>query len=190
MSSFSKTVAPGFRVAWITAAPVLVARLEIAKQSADLCTSSIDQRFVYEIWRQGVLESRLSGLRAAYQQKRTVLEEALRRELGRHVTWPEPKGGFFLWASFSGGIDTDALLNRAIAHGVVFVPGSAFYVEPHHLNRARLSFSAPPLAQIEAAAVRLAAAVHEELEVRGRSGQEPPAGLAAPRTASESRSPE
>ena len=51
-SSFSKTVAPGFRVAWITAAPALVARLEIAKQSADLCTSSIDQRFVYEIWRQ------------------------------------------------------------------------------------------------------------------------------------------
>lgn len=190
LSSFSKTVAPGFRVAWITAAPALVARLEIAKQSADLCTSSIDQRFVYEIWRQGVLESRLSGLRAAYQQKRTVLEEALRRELGRHVTWPEPKGGFFLWASFGGGIDTDALLNRAIAHGVVFVPGSAFYVAPHHLNRARLSFSAPPPAQIEVAAVRLAAAVREELEVRGRSGQEPPAGLAAPRTASESRSPE
>ncbi len=102
LSSFSKTVAPGFRVAWITAAPSLVERLEIAKQSADLCTSAIDQRFVYEIWRQGVLESRLALLRGAYQQKRTVLEQALRRELGALVTWPEPKGGFFLWASFGG----------------------------------------------------------------------------------------
>jgi 2-aminoadipate transaminase len=185
LSSFSKTVAPGFRVAWITAAPALIARLEIAKQSADLCTGSIDQRFVYEIWRQGVLENRLSRLRSAYQAKRTVLERALRRELGGHVSWPEPKGGFFLWASFGHGIDTDALLRRAIAHGVLFVPGSAFYVEPRHLDRARLSFSAPPPAQIEAAVARLAGAVREELEVRGASGQERPADWAAARKASE-----
>ena len=185
LSSFSKTVAPGFRVAWVTAAPALIERLEIAKQSADLCTSSIDQRIVYEIWRQGVLESRLSLLRSVYQAKRTVLEQALRRELGGHVTWPEPKGGFFLWASFGQGIDTDALLRRAIAHGVVFVPGSAFYVEPQHLDRARLSFSAPPPAQIEAAVARLAGAVREERDVKEKSGRGRPADLAAPRTASE-----
>jgi 2-aminoadipate transaminase len=190
LSSFSKTVAPGFRVAWIAAAPALIARLEIAKQSADLCTSSIDQRFVYEIWRQGVLENRLSLLRSAYQAKRTVLEQALHRELGGHVTWPEPKGGFFLWASFGQGIDTDALLRRAIAHGVVFVPGSAFYVEPRQLDRARLSFSAPPPAQIEAAVARLAGAVREELELRGTSGAGRSADLAAPRTASEGPSRE
>ena len=180
LSSFSKTVAPGFRVAWIAAAPALIARLEIAKQSADLCTSSIDQRFVYEIWRQGVLENRLSLLRSAYQAKRTVLESALRRELGGRVTWPEPKGGFFLWASFGQDIDTDALLRRAIAHGVVFVPGSAFYVEPRQLDRARLAFSAPPPAQIEAAVARLAGAVREELEVRGTSGPGRSADLAKP----------
>jgi 2-aminoadipate transaminase len=185
LSSFSKTVAPGFRVAWIAAAPALIARLEIAKQSADLCSSSIDQRFVYEIWRQGVLENRLSLLRSAYQAKRTVLEQALRRELGSHVTWPEPRGGFFLWASFGQGIDTDALLRRAIAHGVVFVPGSAFYVESRQLDRARLSFSAPPAAQIEAAVARLAGAVREELDVRGRSGPGRSADLAAPQTVSE-----
>jgi 2-aminoadipate transaminase len=190
LSSFSKTVAPGFRVAWIAAAPALIARLEIAKQSADLCTSSIDQRFVYEIWRQGVLENRLSLLRAVYQAKRTVLEQALRRELGGHVTWPEPKGGFFLWASFRQGIDTDALLRRAIAHGVVFVPGSAFYVEPRQLDRARLSFSAPPPAQIEAAVARLAGAVREELELRGTSGAGRSADLAAPRTGPEGPSRE
>jgi 2-aminoadipate transaminase len=190
LSSVSKTVAPGFRVAWIAAAPALIARLEIAKQSADLCTSSIDQRFVYEIWRQGVLENHLPLMRSAYQAKRTVLEQALRRELGGLVTWPEPKGGFFLWASFGQGIDTDALLRRAIAHGVVFVPGSAFYVEPRQLDRARLSFSAPPPAQIDAAVARLAGAVREELEVRGRSAAGQSADLAAPRTGSESPSRE
>jgi 2-aminoadipate transaminase len=190
LSSFSKTVAPGFRVAWIVAAPALVARLEIAKQSADLCTSSIDQRFVYEIWRQGVLERRLALLRSTYQAKRTVLEQALRRELDGRVTWPEPKGGFFLWASFGQGIDTDALLRRAIAHGVVFVPGSAFYVETRHVDRARLSFSAPPPAQIEAAVARLAGAVREELELTGRSDPGPSGDLAGARKASEGPPPE
>ena len=185
LSSFSKTVAPGFRVAWIAAAAPLVARFEIAKQSADLCTSAIDQRFIYEIWRRGVLESRLGQLRSAYQRKRTVLEQALRRELDGHVTWPEPKGGFFLWASFGDAIDTDALLRRAIAHGVVFVPGSAFYVEPMHRDRARLSFSEQPPDRIETAVARLAGAVREEL--RGKSGREPQADWAAERTASEAR---
>ena len=185
LSSFSKTVAPGFRVAWIAAAAPLVARFEIAKQSADLCTSAIDQRFIYEIWRRGLLESRLGQLRSAYQRKRTVLEQALRRELDGHVTWPEPKGGFFLWASFGDAIDTDALLRRAIAHGVVFVPGSAFYVEPMHRDRARLSFSEQPPDRIETAVARLAGAVREEL--RGKSGREPQADWAAERTASEAR---
>jgi 2-aminoadipate transaminase len=179
LSSFSKTVAPGFRVAWITAAPSLIARLEIAKQSADLCSSSIDQRFVYEICRKGVLESRLGTLRAAYQRKRIVLEQALRRELDGHVTWPEPKGGFFLWASFAHGLDADGLLRRAIAHGVVFVPGSAFYAEPGVIDRARLSFSEQPAARIETAVARLAGAVREELGLKGASGREPQAGWAA-----------
>jgi 2-aminoadipate transaminase len=178
LSSFSKTVAPGFRVAWITAAPGVIDRLEIAKQSADLCTSAIDQRFIHEIWTRGILERRLPALRAAYQRKRTVLEEALRRELGDHVRWPEPRGGFFLWASFPGGIDTDALLKRAVTHGVVFVPGSAFYVEPQHVNRARLSFSAPTAALIETAVGRLARAVREELAAMGGSVPGRPAGSA------------
>jgi 2-aminoadipate transaminase len=163
LSSFSKTVAPGLRVGWIAAAAPLIARLEIAKQSADLCTGSLDQRFVYEIWKRGVLERRLPVLRGCYQNKRSVLEQALRQELGDLVSWPEPKGGFFLWAAFRGGIDTDALLQRALEHGVVFVPGSAFYVEPVHIDRARLSFSAPKPEQIQAGVRRLASAVRAEI---------------------------
>jgi 2-aminoadipate transaminase len=172
LSSFSKTVAPGLRVAWIVADILLVAKLEIAKQSADLCTSALDQRFVYEIWKRGVLESRLPALRDSYQKKRTVLEQALRQELGDLVSWPEPKGGFFLWASFHRGIDTDALLGRAVQHGVVFVPGSAFYVERGDVDRARLSFSAPSHDQIRAGVRRLATAVRAELEAMGSAAGE------------------
>lgn len=183
LSSFSKTVAPGFRVAWISAAEPIVAKLEVAKQSADLCTGALDQRFVYEVWKRGVLERRLPMLRDCYRNKRTALEQALHRELDGLVSWPTPKGGFFLWASFPDKVNTDTLLTRAVAHGVLYVPGSAFYVEHRADNHARLSFSAPSHERIEAGIRRLAAAVREELAAKATSlGQSPEPGRAGERS--------
>ena len=173
MSSFSKTVAPGFRVAWIAAPPLIAAKLEVAKQAADLCTGALDQRIVYEVWKRGVIAVRLPALRAYYQEKRRVMEQALRRELGDLVSWPEPKGGFFLWASFGDRVNTDALLPRAIAHSVVYVAASAFFVDGRSNNQARLSFSAPSHERIEEGIRRLRAAVHEELADPARAGARP-----------------
>jgi 2-aminoadipate transaminase len=178
LSSFSKTVAPAFRVAWIAGAAPFISKIEVAKQSADLCTGALDQRFVYEIWKSGVLERRLPTLRDCYQRKRMVMEQALRSELDGLVSWPAPKGGFFLWASFPDLVNTDALLTRAVGHGVLFVPGSAFYAERRGDNHARLSFSAPSHERIVAGIQRLAVAVREELTARGGA-------LPAPHPASE-----
>jgi 2-aminoadipate transaminase len=161
LSSFSKTVAPGFRAAWIAAAEPLVAKIEVAKQAADLCTGGLDQRIVYEVWKRGVLAARLPVLREHYQAKRRVMEQALAREMKGLVTWPAPRGGFFLWASFGAGIDTDAMLERAIAHSVVYVAGSAFYVDGRSSPLARLSFSAASHQRIEEGIRRLAAALRE-----------------------------
>ena len=163
MSSFSKTLAPGFRVAWIAAPPPVAAKFEVAKQASDLCTGGLDQRVVYEVWKRGVLAQRLPGLRREYQKKRRVMEEALARELGDLVSWPAPKGGFFLWARFPDRLDTDALITRAVAHRVVYVAGSAFYVDGRRGSLARLSFSGASPARIDEGIRRLAAAVREEM---------------------------
>ena len=165
MSSFSKTVAPGFRVAWIAAPAAIVSKLEVAKQAADLCTGGLDQRIVYEVWKRGVLDLRLPALRTYSQEKRAVMERALTGELGDLVTWPAPKGGFFLWATFPERVNTDALLARAIASRVVYVAGSAFYVDGRTGHQARLAFSAASAERIEEGIRRLAAAVREELAV-------------------------
>jgi 2-aminoadipate transaminase len=161
LSSFSKTVAPGFRVAWIAAAEPLVAKIEVAKQAADLCTGGLDQRIVYDVWKRGVLAARVPMLREYYQAKRRVMEAALEREMNGLVTWPEPRGGFFLWAFFGDAIDTDAMLEKAVGHGVVYVAGSAFFVDGRRSGFARLSFSAPSHQRIEEGIRRLAVAVRE-----------------------------
>jgi len=162
LSSFSKTLAPGFRVAWITAPAPIVAKLETLKQTADLLTPGLDQRMVYEAYRRGILDSRLPTLRRVYQQKRSVMQQAITRELGDLVKWPEPRGGFFLWASLPSHVSADHMLERAIGHKVIYVAGSAFFVNGTGSNLMRLSFSLPTEERIVEGVSRLAALVREE----------------------------
>jgi 2-aminoadipate transaminase len=163
LSSFSKTLAPGFRVAWIDAPPPVAAKLEIAKQAADLCTGELDQRIVYEAYRRGILDRQAPLLRRYYQHKRDVMVGALTREFGGDVTWPAPRGGFFLWVTLPSLINADALTARAVEHGVVYVAGEAFFVNGSGRHFIRLSFSAPTPDRIDEGVKRLAAAIGEEL---------------------------
>ena len=164
LSSFSKTLAPGYRVAWISAPPSLASKFEMAKQAEDLLTGSLDQRIIYEACRRGILDRQLPVLRTYYAHKRDVMEQALRRELGDLVRWPNPKGGFFLWLTLPGGLDADRMIERAIEHGVIYVAGEAFYVNGEGKNTMRLCFSAPTPERIEAGVSRLARTIRAETE--------------------------
>jgi 2-aminoadipate transaminase len=159
LSSFSKTLAPGFRVAWITAAEALLSKFELAKQATDLCTGSLDQRIVQAVCQGGVLAEQLPRLRTHYQRKRDVMSRALRRTLTEQVEWTAPRGGFFLWLKLRAPLRCDALLPVARAHGVAFVVGSAFFVNGDGHDYLRLSFSAPAPERIEVGVERLAAAI-------------------------------
>ena len=156
LSTFSKTLAPGLRVGWMVAPAALSERFDTAKQSVDLMSGSLDQRIVHEAVLRGVLQKLAPGLRDLYRRKRDVMQGALRRELGDRLTWPAPKGGFFLWATLPDGVDDNALLARALEQRLVFVIGSAFYVNGTGHNRIRLSFSAPSEERIEEGVRRLA----------------------------------
>ena len=179
LSSFSKTLAPGFRIAWIDAPSPLTVKLEMAKQAGDLCSGVLDQRMVYEAARRGILDRQLPFLRKHYADKRDAMVAALRQELGDAVSWPDPRGGFFLWASLPEGLDADRLIERAVQHGVVYVAGSAFYVSSGGANRIRLSFSAPAHDTIREGVKRLAAAIREEQTVAAAA--EPSARVSTPR---------
>jgi 2-aminoadipate transaminase len=163
LSSFSKTLAPGYRVAWIAAPAALAGKFEMAKQASDLCTGELDQRIVYEAYKRGVLTRHVPLLRKHYRHKRDVMVTALTRELGNESSWPTPRGGFFLWATLPRGIDSDAMIPRAVERGVVYVAGTAFFVDGSGADRIRLSFSAPTPERIDEGIRRLAQTVREVL---------------------------
>ena len=161
LSTFSKTLAPGFRVGWMVAPSSLIERFETAKQSTDLTSGILDQHVVYEAVRRGVVAKLAPQLRALYRRKRDTMEEAIRRHLGDRLTWPSPRGGFFVWATLPPGRTDVDLLDRALAQGVVFVAGSAFFVDGSGHDTIRLSFSAPSPDRIEEGIKRLAAAIDD-----------------------------
>jgi 2-aminoadipate transaminase len=172
LSSFSKTLAPGFRVAWMVAPEPIAAKLELFKQTQDLMTPALDQHIVYEAYRRGILTGRMPMLRRFYQDKRTVMQTELRTQLGDLITWPEPKGGFFLWATLPAQCSTDEMLPRAIEQRVIYVAGSAFFVDGSGANILRLSFSLPSKQKIVEGVLRLKEVVQQEL-----AGQRAPVGI-------------
>jgi 2-aminoadipate transaminase len=156
LSSFSKTLAPGLRVGWMVAPTALIDRFETAKQSVDLTSGILDQRIVHEAVCRGVVTRIAPALRARYRQKRDVMERALHEQLADRLTWASPKGGFFVWATLPPGQRDVDLLDRALQHGLVFVIGSAFFVDGSGHDTIRLSFSAPSPERIEEGVKRLA----------------------------------
>jgi 2-aminoadipate transaminase len=175
LSSFSKTLAPGYRVAWIDAPAPLAAKFEIAKQAADLCSGGLDQRVIYEACRRGILDRQAPMLRSHYQHKRDVMVAALTREFAAEITWPDPRGGFFLWAALPPVIDADQMVPRAVERGVIYVSGDAFFVNGSGRQFIRLSFSAPSPERIDEGVTRLGQTIREELAMRRA---EPPARAA------------
>ncbi|MBI4887185.1 MAG: PLP-dependent aminotransferase family protein [Acidobacteria bacterium] len=159
LSTFSKTLAPGFRVGWMVAPASLIERFETAKQSVDLMTGSFDQRIVHEAVTRGVLERLAPHLRQVYRARRDAMEEALHGQLADRIRWTRPKGGFFLWAELADGYSDESLLARALEQRVVFVVGSAFYVDGTGHQWIRLSFSAPTPERIREGVRRLGAAM-------------------------------
>ncbi len=159
LGSFSKTLAPGFRVAWVVGPVPIVSKLEIAKQATDICAGALDQRVIHQAIARGILQAQGERLRAHYQHKRTVMEDALRKELQGAISWVAPRGGFFLWATLTGGLDAGMLLTHAIEARVTFVIGSGFYVDGTGASTLRLSFSQPSPERLVEGVARLATAV-------------------------------
>lgn len=159
LQSTSKTLAPAFRTGWVVAPAAIVERLEVAKQSADLCSSLLDQRFVHEAIVRGVLDARLPRLREIYGGKCQRLIDAIERHGHDVLTSVPPRGGFFVWATAPEGVDAMALVRTAIDAGVIYVPGGPFFVDGSGASCLRLAFSSATPDTIDEGIRRLAGVI-------------------------------
>ncbi|WP_369140668.1 aminotransferase-like domain-containing protein [Modestobacter versicolor] len=141
LGSFSKVVAPGMRLGWLRAPAELRRALTVAKQAADLHTSTVDQAAAAAYLGAADLDAHVRGLCTAYAARRDAMVAALPAALPAGSTWSDPDGGMFVWARLPGGADTADLLRTALAHDVAFVPGAPFHAGPPDRATLRLSFT-------------------------------------------------
>ncbi len=163
LGSFSKVLAPGLRLGYVVAPPALGAKLLQAKQAADLHTPGFNQRIVYEVVKDGLLDRHVPQVRARYAAQRDAMAAALRAHLPAATEWQAPGGGMFFWLRLPPGLDATALLPRAVAAGVAYVPGAPFHAGDADARTLRLSFVTLAPAQIEQAVAALGRVLHEAL---------------------------
>ncbi len=141
LSTFSKILAPGIRLAWVIAPENVITKLVQAKQGADLHTATLNQMLAYEVGRDGFLDEHIELIRSTYRERRDLMIAALKRYVPPEIKWFHPEGGLFLWITLPGGLDASELLKKAVKRKVAFVPGAPFHPLGGGENTMRVNFS-------------------------------------------------
>jgi 2-aminoadipate transaminase len=164
LSTLSKTLAPGLRIAWVVAPESVISRLVQMKQGSDLHTSTFCQMVAYEVAKDGFLDRHARRIREVYGGRRNAMLQALERHFPEGVRWTKPKGGLFLWITLPEGLDSTALLREALdREKVAFVPGVSFFPNGGGERTCRLNFSYCDPATIEEGIRRLGRVVERRL---------------------------
>ena len=159
LGSFSKVVAPGFRLGWIAAPAWICEKLIIAKQAADLHTSSVSQKILYEFLLENDLDDHIERITDAYGKQCHGMLQALVRYFPTSISFTQPDGGMFLWGRLPDGMDSMELFKEAVKENVVFVPGDPFYTKSTNVPAFRLNFSCVDQETIEEGVQRMARAL-------------------------------
>jgi len=161
--SFSKLLSPGMRLGYVIAPDEIYRKLVQAKQATDLHTPSFTQRIVYEVIKDGFLDAHIPTIRELYAKQCNAMLEALSRYFPKDAMWKAPQGGMFIWVTLPKHIDTEKLLETAIANHIAFVPGAPFFSDNPEHNTMRLSFVTVPVEKIQQGIKRLGELIAAEL---------------------------
>lgn len=142
LGTFSKTLVPGFRIAWTYGPKPVIDKMVVAKQAVDLCTPPFTQHVAKEYLRRGYIDDHLKHIIDLYGRKQRIMRDAMNEYMPKeYIKWPVPEGGMFLWATLHENINTTDMFHDAIAENVAYVIGSAFFADGSGSNCMRLNFT-------------------------------------------------
>lgn len=165
LSTFSKILSPGFRIAWAIASEELLRKMIICKQALDLCTSTFTQTMVNEFIKSGSLDLHIMKICELYKPKRDAMIDAMKQYFPDDCVCNKPKGGMFAWVTLPKGIDTEIMFLDALKEKVAYVHGKAFCVDGSGGRSMRLNFSYASSENITEGIRRLGTVIHKKLNV-------------------------
>ena len=161
MSTFSKTLAPGFRLGWLVADEDVVNKLTVLKQSADLHTDNLAQYAVVEFLQNNDLDAHVKEISDLYGKRKQLMVDGIKKYFPAEVKYTDPEGGMFLWVEVPGVDDTVALFKECLKHNVAFVPGDPFFAGAAQPGTFRLNYSNAQEDKITAGMKQLGAALQD-----------------------------
>jgi 2-aminoadipate transaminase len=167
LGTFSKILSPGIRLGWVVAPPPVLEKINLGKQAADLCTSTLSQLMVQAYFEQSRWRDYVEALTELYRDRRDTMLDALAEFFPREAEWTRPQGGMFIWATLPDFIDTTDLLARALRENVAFVPGSGAYLDGRGRSSMRLNFSASDGDDIREGIRRIGEVIKEQVDLYG-----------------------
>jgi 2-aminoadipate transaminase len=175
LGTFSKILSPGIRLGWVVAPPPVLEKINLGKQAADLCTSTLSQLMVQAYFAEGRWRDYVESLTEIYRGRRDTMLDALADHFPPQADWTRPSGGLFIWATLPDFIDTTDLLARALHENVAFVPGEAAFLDGRGRNSMRLNFSGSGEDAIREGIRRIGEVVTEQVQLYGTLTGEIPA---------------
>ena len=167
LGSFSKTIAPGFRIGWALVPQALKEKLVIASESSVLCPSNFTQLAISSYLSDQPWRDQIASFTQLYKARRDAMLETLEETFPTGATWTKPGGGFYVWVTLPPEIDTKALMPKAIVAKVAYVPGTAFYADGFGSWSLRLSYCYPSPERIRDGVRSLAGVIKTEMQLRG-----------------------
>jgi 2-aminoadipate transaminase len=165
MSTFSKILAPGFRLAWIIASEDIMRKLALCKQAQDLCTAAFSQYIAYEFMKSGSLDLHIMKICEMYKPKRDIMMDSMKKYFPEGYICNKPNGGMFAWVTLPEQIDTEAMFLDAFKEKVAYVHGKAFCVDGSGGSSMRLNFSYSTNEQLEMGMKRLGTVIERKMKV-------------------------
>lgn len=156
LGTFSKIVAPGFRIGWMNCSEKIIHLFEKMKQGSDLHTGSYAQFVLHKYLESGKLPEHITRLIANYGEKRNRMIEEIENNFPEEITFTRPEGGLFLWCKLPEGMSASKLLNEAVKEKVTYVYGYPFFPDGKDDQTFRLNFSNASPDTISTAIQRLA----------------------------------